>query len=508
MLMIIVSIVALPIVGVIAWLWWFVEHGFYSVDMLFVVAGLYLAGAGFMFCAARLWKWVQDMRTSILGTARFAGLREAKEFGLLSRRGVLLGKQGGQYLRFNGAGHLMTISRTRGGKGVSAVIPNLLDHKGSVFCIDIKGENYALTFNERKKYGNVYAIAPFEKFSAHINPLDFIRLGHNELDDVALIAELIVTPSGGDNGFWEREAKSLLVGLICYVVRHGERKNKNLAEVRRLLTLSPDKLDELLEEMAVAKEWWIRRTANTFMQKADKERSGVISTAQGHTRFLDSERVQEVTATSDFSFTALKHEITSVYLIIPPHQMAVYKPFMRLMVGLAQACMTQVKLKTQHEVLFLLDEFPSLGKMPVGGFAYLAGYGVKLWAFTQSIAQLEAVYGKMAQGILSNCAVTQMWSVAPADVDTAERISRTLGEKTVRTFSRSRSSNLPIAALHKNYSESETRATRRLLTADEILCLPKHTMLLMIADSRPYLAKRIVYYQDRRFAGRYGDWQG
>ncbi len=508
MWVLIMSIVVLPIISLMVWLWWFVEQGLYSKDVLFVVMALYGAGAGFTFCAGRLWKWLADMRISILGTARFAGMGEAKAFGLLNGEGVLLAKQSGKYLRFGGAGHIMTISRTRGGKGVSAVIPNLLDYKGSVFCIDIKGENYALTHKERKKYGNVYAIAPFEKFSAHINPLDFIRLGQNELDDVALITELMITPSSSDNGFWEREAKSLLVGLICYVIRHSENDKRNLAEVRRLLTLPPEKFDELLQGMAIAKEWWIRRAATAFMQKADKERSGVISTAQGHTRFLDSARVQEVTSCSDFNFTALKREIASIYLIIPPHQMAVYKPFMRLMVGLAQASMTQAKRKMPYEVLFLLDEFPSLGKMPIGGFAYLAGYGVKLWAFTQSIAQLEAVYGKNAGLILSNCAVTQMWSVAPTDVATAEHLSKTLGDKTVRTFSKSRSSNVPIAAMHKNYSDSETRATRRLLTADEILCLPNTVMLLMIAGSRPYLVNRIIYYKDKCFAGQFGNWQG
>jgi len=503
---VLIAVVPLGLLGI--WLNAGAEGGFIPWQVVTLFASSYLAGGGFMLLGCLFWAWVVRLRTSVLGTARFAGLREARKRGLLESRGVILGKKDGKLLRFDDAGHILTISRTRGGKGVSAVIPNLLAHEGSIFCIDIKGENYAITAEERRGFGAVHPIAPFAGFSACLNPLDFIRQNTGEIDDCELVATLIVTPSSGDDAFWEREARTLISSLIQFVMRHRDKEAKTLAEVRKLLTLPASDFDELLAEMAVSKHAWIRRNANAFSQKADKERSGVISTAQSHTRFLDSPNIQRVTAQSDFKFTDMKHQMTSVYLIMPPHQVTVYRQFMRLMVGLAQASMTRTHHHLADPVLFMLDEFPSLGKMPIAGFAYLAGYQVRLWVFSQSMSQLEAVYGKAAGMILSNCAVQQIWSVAPSDIATAEHLSRTLGDKTVRSYSHSKSATSKLPLTSKSFSESEGRLTRRLLTPDEILCLPETLMILMIAGARPFLATRFIYYKDKLFAGRYGEWLG
>lgn len=502
---VIIAVVPLGILGI--WLNAGAQGGFIPWQVVMLFASSYLAGGGFMLLGCLFWAWVVRLRTSVLGTARFAGLREAKKRGLLQNRGVILGKKDGKLLRFDDAGHILTISRTRGGKGVSAVVPNLLSHLGSVFCIDIKGENYAITGEERRGFGAVHPIAPFAGFSSCLNPLDFIRQNTGEIDDCELVATLIVTPSSGDDAFWEREARTLISSLIQFVMRHRAKEAQTLAEVRKLLTLPPSDFDELLAEMALSKHAWIRQNASAFSQKADKERSGVISTAQSHTRFLDSPNIQKVTAKSDFKFTDLKHQVTSVFLIMPPHQVTVYRPFMRLMVGLAQASMTRTNHYMDEPVLFMLDEFPSLGKMPIAGFAYLAGYDVRLWVFSQSMSQLEAVYGKSAGMILANCAVQQMWSIAPADISTAEHLSRTLGDKTVRSFSHSQSKNSKFSITSKNFSESEGRLTRRLLTPDEILCLPETLMILMIAGSRPFLATRFIYYKEKAFEGRYAAWR-
>ena len=68
------------------------------------------------------------------GTARWGDGR-----GLLRvDTGRLVGRLGGRLLRYAGDGHLLTIGPTRSGKGVSAVIPNLLTHRGSVVVTDLK----------------------------------------------------------------------------------------------------------------------------------------------------------------------------------------------------------------------------------------------------------------------------------------------------------------------------------------------------------------------------------
>src|SRR6185437_549950 len=50
---------------------------------------------------------------------------------LISECGVIIGRSGDDLLRLDGEGHILTVAPTRSGKGVSCVIPNLLDHPGS-----------------------------------------------------------------------------------------------------------------------------------------------------------------------------------------------------------------------------------------------------------------------------------------------------------------------------------------------------------------------------------------
>ncbi|MFC3052290.1 type IV secretory system conjugative DNA transfer family protein [Kordiimonas pumila] len=451
-------------------------------------------------------RFVEKFRAGTLATARFGKASELNQSGLNSKHGLIVAKAGSKLVRFNKPGHLITISKTRGGKGVSSVIPNLLDHKGSVFCVDIKGENFAITARHRAQFSHIINLAPFEHKSHSYNPLDFIRLGADEIDDASLIASLIVVP--GDvsiDSFWDKEARALITGLILYVVRHKPKDRRNLAEVRRLLTLGEADLDEVLDVMMHSPHEWIKRAATAFSQKAEKERSAVISTAQSHTKVFDSERLVAITNRSDFKLEDMKRDVMSVYLNIPPHQIAVYRPYLRLMVGLAQAAMTRSDTKPVKPVLFLLDEFPALGKMPVNGFAYLAGYGVSLWVFTQSIGQLQAIYGKQADAILSNCAVTQVWSIAAADFKTANHISHTLGDTMVTTYSETRSQKHLFAA-NRSYSDNRNQRTRKLLTPDEILCLPESKTLLFVSGTRPFLVNRVIYYKDKVFKGMYDSW--
>lgn len=451
-------------------------------------------------------RFVEKHRGNTLASARFGKASELNQGGLNRKEGLIVAKAGSKPLRFNKPGHLITISKTRGGKGVSCVIPNLLDHKGSVFCVDIKGENFAITANRRTEFSHVINLAPFEHKSHCYNPLDFIRFGPDEIDDASLIASMIVVLGEASiDSFWDKEARSLITGLILYVVRHKPKDRQNLAEVRRLLTLGEADLDEVLDVMMHSPHEWIKRAASAFSQKADKERSAVISTAQSHTKVFDSERLVAITSHSDFKLEDMKHEVMSVYLNIPPHQIAVYRPYLRLMVGLTQAAMTRSDIKPAKPVLFLLDEFPALGKMPVNGFAYLAGYGVSLWVFTQSIGQLQAIYGKQADAILSNCAVTQVWSLSPADFKTADHMSRTLGDTMVTTYSETRSGKR-IFTPTRSYSDNRNQRTRKLLTPDEILCLPEQKTLLFVSGMRPFLVNRIYYYKDSFFKGMFGSW--
>jgi type IV secretion system protein VirD4 len=163
------------------------------------------------------------------GSARWGDPRD-----LIGRRGLILGRAGRHLLRYEGEGHVLTVAPTGSGKGVSAVIPNLLAYPGSVVVVDLKGENYAVTAARRRQAGDVVILDPFalrERESAAFNPLSFIDPESDLCDaEAATLAYLLVLPATeGDSAFWEEEAVALLSGLILYVAAHEEPERRNVA---------------------------------------------------------------------------------------------------------------------------------------------------------------------------------------------------------------------------------------------------------------------------------------
>ena len=246
--------------------------------------------------------------------------------------GLLLGRDAdGALLRYSGEGHLLTVAPTRSGKGTSCVIPNLLTYPGSVVVSNVKGELYAVTQRHRKDAlgTETYPIDPFgvvTNASASFNPLDLVDPTlDTAIDNARLIADMLVVVDrrGGNAAFWDEEARSLLVGLILYVTSWADHgpipeaaacgapsrsssqgeavpaipPQRTLNGVRQVLTAGPVAFQRHMERMTLWREWahgLVARAADRLLQKADRERSGVVSCAQNHTHFLDSPRMTRV----------------------------------------------------------------------------------------------------------------------------------------------------------------------------------------------------------------------
>jgi type IV secretion system protein VirD4 len=436
-------------------------------------------------------------RATSHGSARFATSEEISQAKLLRRQGLILGRYRGRMLRYSGEGHLLTFAPTRSGKGVGCVIPNLLSWPGSVVVTDIKGENHAITATYRATLGEVHTLAPFANAaqSSGYNPLDFIRIGSAyELDDARLIAEMLVVPERTEPNHWEREARTLIIGLLLYICHHYPVLSRHIKELRELVMEDAEGFDIILSTMMVSEHQVVARTARGFSQKEPKERSAVISTAQAVTAVFDSPRLCAITEQSSFKLEDLKERTLSIYIIIPPEQLEAYRPYLRLMTGLCTAAMTRDARKPKTTVLFLLDELPALGYMrPIeDGIGYLAGYGAKLWLFIQDLDQLERIYPK-ARSMIANCAVRQAFNVQ--DPATARLLSDMLGTATVRVASHGRTSPLPVRLLSHVFHSSSFEAARQLMTPDEILSQKRETQLLFVEGLRGFAAHKIRYFE-------------
>ena len=428
-------------------------------------------------------------------------------------RGLVLGRQGDRLLRFEGEGHVLTVAPTRSGKGVSCVIPNLLDHTGSVFVTDPKGENYAVTARWRMEIGQrVHAFDPFDFVGgdATYNPLDLIDAASLEaVDEARMLADMIVLPEarGGDQLFWNEEARAVLTGLILHVAANAPPELRTLTHVRTLLPLAPEAFAELLKEMrdSPSAGGLVSRSAARILQKAEKERSGVISTAQSHTHFLDSPRMARVMGRSTFDLSTLKTDAVSVYLILPSDRLEAYARWLRLMISCSLLAIARARGQPRERVLFLLDEFAHLGKMhPVQRDIGLAGgFGVAFWLIVQDLSQLRSTYGEAWSTFLANADVLQAFGTN--DWETAEYLSKMTGDSTIAVKSDNQSRGISQGRQsQRQESAAVTRAekARRLLLSDEIRRLGMMMQLLFIKGSAPLLVQRLNYMHDPVFMDR------
>ncbi|HEV7435580.1 MAG TPA: type IV secretory system conjugative DNA transfer family protein [Pseudorhizobium sp.] len=442
------------------------------------------------------------------GSARFATNKEiapltAPEAGLLIGRDSKTGK----LLRYAGPAHLLTMAPTRTGKGVGTIIPNLLTADRSVICIDPKGENAKIASRAREQFGPVHVLDPFGITgipSSAFNPLQNLDPeGLDVAEDASTLADALVVdePGTSSEAHWNEEAKALISGLILKIVADEALGRRNLGTLREYLTLSPEVFAALLKQMQENKKagGLIARAANRHLGKSDREAAGVLSAAQRHTHFLDSPRMHRVLDDSFFSFADLKHRTATVFLVLPPDRLSTYSRWLRLLITQSLLEMARDQTRPQAPVLYLLDEFPSLGHLAAveRAMGLMAGYGVQLWPILQDIHQLRATYGQKAGTFLSNAGVLQVFGVN--DHESARLVSDLLGQETVvfRTMARA------IDSDDTGITFSDHHTARPLLTPDEVRGIAHHIQLLFLSGQRPIIANKLAYYADPEFVGQF-----
>ena len=425
--------------------------------------------------------------------------------------GVLRGVSRKADPRFRQDGHILTCAPTGAGKGIGAVIPNLLDYPGSAFVLDFKGENYAITARARRAIGqDVVLVDPFGITGAPTQALNWLDTLDPTSPDVVSragsLADILIVADGAEaETHWNDTARELLRGLLVHVAGlSGPRRS--MAELRRIVTAPDDVLAEAIADMLADPERGQRipaRAAAAHLNRPERERGSVLSTVVRHTAWLDDPRLCAALARSEFSLADLKARAVTLYLVLPPDRLRACAGFLRGFISLALDAVAAAPGRAGHRVAFLLDEFGQLGRMDrlADSVTLLRGYGVQLWLLVQDLSQLRAVYPRW-QSFLAN---SSQQFFGTADCDTARYLSGALGQETVRY--ETRSSSVADAGIRRSGSVSRTTAeqvhARPLLTPDEVMRLGPARPIVLVAGEPPYLLDRISYLTDPAYAGRF-----
>ena len=507
------SVSGAPVYPPYAIFWWWFSYEAYA-PRIFETGGMIAASGGLVSVVVAIgmsvWRAREIRNSATYGSARWATRSEIARAGLLAGKGVIIGQHANLYLRHDGPEHVLCFAPTRSGKGVGLVVPTLLTWPHSAIVHDIKGENWELTAGFRSSFSRTLLFDPTNEASAAYNPLMEVRRGINEVRDVQNIADVLVDPEGSleRRNHWEKTGHSLLVGVILHVL-YAER-DKTLAGCARLLS-DPDRtFAATLRAMMTTPHLGERgvhpivaQAARELLNKSENERSGVLSTAMSFLSLYRDPVIADVTSSSDWrieDLTAAERPV-SLYLVVPPSDISRTKPLMRLMLNQIGRRLTEELPERSHrKLLFMLDEFPALGRLDFfeSALAFMAGYGIRSFLIAQSLNQIEKAYGPN-NSILDNCHVRVAF--ATNDERTAKRVSDAIGTTTeLRAQKNYTGHRLAPWLSHMMVSRQETQ--RALITPGEVMQLPADEEIVLVSGTPPVRAKKLRYYRDRNFTNR------
>ena len=320
----------------------------------------------------------------------------------------------------------------------------------------------------------------------------------HRISDLQRLATILLPQPRGADPMWQNEARDLFLGLALYVLDDPAQAS-TIGQIYRLLKSDldlADVIDAVLKSDAL--DATARQSLASFLNKAPKERSGVRSNLTATLNLWANPVIDAATAASDFELTKLRRRPTSIYVSVKQNQLRTLAPLLGLFF---QQCVDILGrdlpgTDEPHQVLLLIDEFASLGTLPVlvDAMAFLAAYGVRLVLIIQGLSQLDHLYRSARDSILQNAGV-QVYFAANDDA-TARYVANRLGTKTIRTASRSEPGGFGWATKTTGY------ARRELMLPEEVRQFRATQEIIFKEGARPVKAGKLRYYKDRQLKAR------
>lgn len=306
--------------------------------------------------------------------------------------------------------------------------------------------------------------------------------------------------SFGQNAFFYDAAEGLLTSVILLVAEFCAPEERHILSVFRILQemLSPEEhasgkgktrkrkgFQSLLEKLPEThKAKWF---AGAALYTGDNAMNSVMSTALSRLNaFLDSELEQILCFDTAIDAEKFCNEKSAVFIVLPEEDNTKYfmvsmlvQQLYREILSVADSCGG----KLPNRVMFFLDEFGTIPKIESAEMMFSASRSrrISIVAIIQSFAQLEKNYGKEgSEIIIDNTQLTVFGGFAP-NAQAAEKLSASLGKRTVVSGSVSTGKN--------GNSQSLQMTGRELLSPDELRVLPKGTFVVTRTGIHPMMGK-------------------
>lgn len=387
-------------------------------------------------------------------------------------------------------GHILTIGGAGSGKSSCVAIPSLMSWESRVFAVDIKGELYEKTKGHRP---NIKVFNPMKSDSDGYNPYYLLAQSRNPVQDAREIALAIIPkPENIKEPFWIESAQNIFTGAILHFFNEG------FTFIQTIRAIQSTPIEKLVSILHSSPTEDARYFVNQLVGMDIKTLSGVFSEVSNKIMAFATDPDLKACLSKDHCVTPENIERGyDVYLNIPEHKLEQWKGLLTLIINQFLKHFERRPDTDAAPVLFLLDEFSRLGKIEtvIHGLATLRSKKVTICVLTQSLAQLDVIYGKeQRQVIADNCQYKAVLNAT--DADTQDYFSRL-----VDTFDKvkySKSANYEqYSGLGKGTGTSETTEEKRIIKPEEFGTLEDIVLLTPFGFLR---IDRAPYYSDKAFS--------
>lgn len=310
-----------------------------------------------------------------------------------------------------------------------------------------------------------------------------------------ITAKTIISSGGfdssaaGQNAFFYDAAEGLLTSVILLIAEYCEPKERHIVSVFKLIQdlLAPSGIKgRTLFQMLLAhlpddhKTKWF---AGAALNSAEQAMQSVLSTALSRLNaFLDSELEQVLCFDTAIDAEKFCTEKSAIFLVMPEEDSTKYFIISLIVQQLYREILSVADEhggKLPNRVMMFLDEIGTIPKIESAEMMFSASRSrrVSIVAIIQSFAQLEKNYGKEGAAIIiDNCQDTVFGGFAP-NSESAQILSKALGNKTIMSGSVSRGKNDP--------SQSLQMIERPLMTPDELKSMPKGRFIVTKTGAYP-----------------------
>lgn len=320
-----------------------------------------------------------------------------------------------------------------------------------------------------------------------------------------ITAKTIITSGGfdsaaaGQNAFFYDAAEGLLTSVILLIAEYCEPQKRHIVSVFKLIQdlLAPSGVKgRTLFQLLLAhlpddhKTKWF---AGAALNSAEQAMQSVLSTALSRLNaFLDSELEQIMCFDTAIDAEKFCTKKSAIFLVMPEEDNTKYFIISLIVQQLYREILSVADEhggKLPNRVMMFLDEIGTIPKIESAEMMFSSSRSrrVSIVAIIQSFAQLEKNYGREGSAIIvDNCQDTVFGGFAP-NSESAQILSKAMGNKTVMSGSVSRGKNDP--------SQSLQMIERPLMTPDELKSMPKGHFIVTKTGAYP-LRTRLKLFLD------------